>query len=29
MFYPAIKFTAKYLKEEVNLLDINIKLING
>ena len=29
MFHPAIKFTAEYLKEEANLLDVNIKLIDG
>ena len=28
MFHPAIKFTAEYSKEEVNFLDINIKLID-
>ena len=28
MFHPAIKFTAEYFKEEVNFLDLNIKLID-
>ena len=27
MFHPTIKFTAEYSKEEVNFLDLNIKLI--
>ena len=29
MFHPTIKFAAEYSKEEVNFLDINIKLIDG
>ena len=29
LFYPTIKFTAEYSKEEVNFLDLNIKLIDG
>ena len=29
MFHPTIKFTAEYSKEEVDFLDINIKLIDG
>ena len=29
MFHPTIKFTAEYSEEEVNFLDLNIKLING
>ena len=29
MFHPTIKFNARYSKEEVNLLDLNIKFING
>ena len=29
MFHPTIKFTAKYSKEEVDFLDLNIKLIDG
>ena len=29
MFHPTIKFTAEYSKEEVNFLDLNIKLIDG
>ena len=29
MFHPALKFTAEYCKEEVNFLDLNIKLIDG
>ena len=27
MFRPTIKFTAEYSKQEVNFLDLNIKLI--
>ena len=26
LFHPTIKFTAEYSKEEVNFLDLNIKL---
>ena len=29
MFHPTIKFTAEYSEEEVNFLDLNIKLIDG
>ena len=29
MFHPTRKFTAEYSKEEVNFLDLNIKLIDG
>ena len=29
MFYSTIEFTAEYSKEEVNFLDVNIKLIDG
>ena len=29
LFHPTIKFNARYSKEEVNLLDLNIKLIDG
>ena len=29
MFHSTIKFTAEYPKEEVNFLDVNIKLIVG
>ena len=29
LFHPAITFTAEYSKEEVNFLDLNIKLIDG
>ena len=29
MFHSTITFTAKYSKEEVNFLDVNIKLIDG
>ena len=29
MFHPTIKFAAKFSKEEVNFLDVNIKLIDG
>ena len=29
MFHSTIKFTAKYSKEEVNFLDVNIRLIDG
>ena len=29
MFHSTIKFTAEYSKEEVNFLDVNIKLIDG
>ena len=29
MFHFSIKFTAEYSKEEVNFLDVNIKLIDG
>ena len=29
MFHPTIKFTAEYSKEEVNFLDLNIKVIDG
>ena len=29
MFHTTIKFTAEYSKKEVNLLDLNIKLIDG
>ena len=29
LFHPTIKFTGEYSKEEVNFLDINIKLIDG
>ena len=29
MFHPTITFTAGYFKEEVNVLDLNIKLIDG
>ena len=29
MFPPTIKFTAEYSKEEVNFLDVNIKLIDA
>ena len=29
LFHPTIKFTAEYSKEEVNFLDLNIKLIDG
>ena len=29
MFHSTIKFTAEYSKEEVNILDVNIKLIDG
>ena len=28
-FHPTIKFTEEYSKEEVNFLDLNIKLIDG
>ena len=27
MFHPTIKFTAEYSTEEVNFLDLNIKLV--
>ena len=29
MFHSTIKFTVKYSKEEVNFLDVNIKLVDG
>ena len=29
MFHPTIKFSAEYSKEEVNFLDLNIKIIDG
>ena len=29
MFHSTIKFTAEYSKEEVNFLDLNIKVIDG
>ena len=29
MFHPTIKFTAEYSKDQVNFLDLNIKLIDG
>ena len=29
LFHPTIKFAAEYSKEEVNFLDLNIKLIDG
>ena len=29
MIHPIIKFIAEYSKEEVNFLDLNIKLIDG
>ena len=29
MFHPTIKFTAENSEEEVNFLDLNIKLIDG
>ena len=29
LLHPTIKFTAEYSKEEVNFLDLNIKLIDG
>ena len=29
MFHPTIKFTAEYSKEEVNFLDLNVKVIDG
>ena len=29
LFHATIKFTAEYSKEEVNFLDLNIKLIDG
>ena len=29
MFHPTLKFTAEYSKEEVNFLDLNIKLTDG
>ena len=29
MFHPTIKFAAKFSKEEVNFLVVNIKLIDG
>ena len=29
MFYPTMKCTAEYSKEEVNFLDLNVKLIGG
>ena len=29
LFYPTIKFTAKYSKEEVNFLDLMIRLTDG
>ena len=29
MFHSTVKFTAEYLKKEVNFLDVNIKLIDG
>ena len=29
MFHRTIKFTAEYCKEEVDFLDLNIKLLNG
>ena len=29
LFHPTIKFTAECSKEEVNFLDLNIKLIDG
>ena len=28
MFHSTIKFTAEYSKEEVNFLDVNVKLID-
>ena len=28
IFHPTTEFTAEYLKEKVNFLDVNIKLIN-
>ena len=28
-FHPTIKFTAKYSKETINFLDVNIRLIGG
>ena len=29
MFHSTIKFTAEYFKEDVNFLDVNVKLIDG
>ena len=29
MFHSAIRFTAEYSKEEINFLEVNIKLIDG
>ena len=29
LFHPTIKFTSEYSEEEVNFLDLNIKLIDG
>ena len=29
MFQPTIKFTAEYSEDEVNFLDLNVKLIDG
>ena len=29
MFHPTINFTAEYSKDEVNFLDLNIKLIDA
>ena len=29
LFHPAVKFIAEYSKEEVDFLDLNIKLIDG
>ena len=29
MFHSTIKFTAEYSKEEVNIFDLNIKLMDG
>ena len=29
MFHSAITFTAEYSKEEINFLEVNIKLIDG
>ena len=29
LFHPIIKFIAEYSKQEVNFLDLNIKLIDG
>ena len=28
-FHPTIKFTAEYLKEAINFLDVNVRLVEG